>query len=440
LPHTFCNQTGANRSSPRVPPYNARLGATLVLSVTLQSNVAAIHPPEVLVLTPDGKDARTFTRLLSDNQIACRSVEDVAALTLAEINQASALLIAEEALTPASVEALRALLAMQPVWSDLPLLVLVSGGRQTAEDLRREHERLALPQATLQERPVRTETLLATVRFAVRARQRQFQIRGNLEQQRLAEQALRKSEKLAVAGRLAASIAHEINNPLESVTNLLYLIQTANSLEDAQRYCATAETELKRVSEIATQTLRFYRQQTQATVLDVTELAESVLTLYQGRLHANMVRVVRDYGTHTRLLCYAGELRQLISNLVSNALDAMRTGGTLTVRLRDAREPISARHREGPRRQGVSVVIGDTGTGIPHSVRNRIFEPFVTTKGETGTGLGLWVSGEILRKHEGTLRFYTSLRKPRSGTVFRIFLPQREHVEQTAPAEAAAAA
>jgi signal transduction histidine kinase len=307
-------------------------------------NIAILEPPAVLVLGPAGRATSLLTGILENDQIPWRRVEDVVTLTLAQANSTLALLTVEEVLTADAIGSLRGLLAMQPIWSDLPLLVLVRGGRETEQSLRRERERVAWPQATLVESPVRPNTLLAMVRFAVRARERQFQIRRNIEQQRLAEQALRKSEKLAVAGRLAASIAHEINNPLESVTNLLYLIQTANSLEDAKRYCGLAEGELRRVTEIATQTLRFYRQQTQAAVLDIAQLIESVLTLYQGRLHSNMVRVVRDYGAHIQLLCFAGELRQLVSNLVSNALDAMRRGGVLTVRLRDAREPLSAQH------------------------------------------------------------------------------------------------
>ena len=193
---------------------------------------------------------------------------------------------------------------------------------------------------------------------------------------------------------------------------------------------------MKRVSEITTQTLRFYRQQTQATKVDVTDLAESVLSLYQGRLHSNSVRVVRDYATNAQLLCFAGELRQVIANLVSNALDSMRDGGTLTVRLRDAVG--SAGHAPSAkiaglgqssqpgRAAGVRVVVADTGTGIAHEVRRKIFEPFVTTKGETGTGLGLWVSSEILRKHEGSLRFRTCLAPGRSGTIFSLFLPHRD--------------
>jgi signal transduction histidine kinase len=374
------------------------------------------------------EDARLVTDSLRSNQIPCQEIASLQELQPAKLAEVSALLIAEEVLTADKVRQLRAILDKQPPWSDLPLLVLVNGGSETVETQQHERDRLPLPQATLLERPIRIGTLLGNVRFAQRAREKQFLIKKSIEQRRLSDEALRKSERLAVTGRLAASIAHEINNPLESVTNLLYLIEHAESLAEAKRYCAMAETELRRVSEITTQTLKFYRQQSEATTLDVTDLTNSVLTLYQGRLHANMVRVVRDYGTHASLLCCAGELRQLIANLISNALDAMRDGGVLTVRLRDALEPRD--NAGGPPRRGVRLVIADTGSGIPENVRGKIFEPFITTKGETGTGLGLWVSAEILRKHEGSLRFRTSVRPEHSGTVFSIFLPYRDNLPQ----------
>jgi len=381
----------------------------------------------VLALAPTGKDAALLESALDNACIPCQIISSLAGLTREQLDSAGALLIAEEALTPAVVEELRELLADQPSWSDIPLLVLVGGGRETVESRQRERERMPLPHATLLERPIRVGTLLANVRFAQRAREKQFQMKKSLEQRRLAEDALRKSEKLAVAGRLAASIAHEINNPLESVTNLLYLIRHSSTLDDAQKYCGLAENELRRVSEIATQTLRFYRQQSEATRLDVTEIATSVLTLYQGRLHSHDVQVVCDFRTHASLLCYAGELRQLVANLVSNALDAMGKGGVLTLRLRNATCLAG--------RRGIRVTVADTGSGIPQTLRKQIFEPFVTTKGETGTGLGLWVSAEILRKHDGHLSYRSSTREGRSGTAFSIFLPFREAMPLPAAGE-----
>ena len=331
------------------------------------------------------------------------------------IESAGSLVISEDALNASVVEQLRNLLDSQPDWCDIPLLVLVAGGDETPETRSHERDRLPLKGATLIEHPLRSATLLGHLRFAHRARDRQFEMKKSMEQRQLAESALHRSEKLAVAGRLAASIAHEINNPLESVTNLLYLIRNSDSLADAKQFCDLAEKELRRVSEIATQTLRFYRQQSEATRLDVTQITDSVLSLYQGRLHSHQVRVICDYRTHASLLCYAGELRQLVANLVSNALDAMKHTGVLTLRLRDAR------NLEG--RRGVRLTVADTGSGIAPAIRRKIFEPFVTTKGATGTGLGLWVSAEILRKHEGQMTFRSSTRPGHSGTAFSIFLP-----------------
>ncbi len=233
-----------------------------------------------------------------------------------------------------------------------------------------------------------------------------------------AEEAMRRSEKLAAAGRLAASIAHEINNPLESVTNLLYLIREHPSLaDDAKTYTSMAEQELARVTEITQQTLRFYRQSTLATDVRLFEVLQSVLSLHHGRLQSLRIDVIRKMDESAILFAFTGELRQLFANLVSNALDAMPQGGRLSLRLRSG-------HRDN--NPGLWVTVADTGMGMPESVRRRIFEPFFTTKEATGTGLGLWVSEEILGKHHGTMRVRSReavAPGARSGTVFRIFFP-----------------
>lgn len=233
-----------------------------------------------------------------------------------------------------------------------------------------------------------------------------------------AEEAMRRSETLAAAGRLAASIAHEINNPLESVTNLLYLIRHHPSLEpEVCSYTDLAQQELARVAEITQQTLRFYRQSTSAVDVRLVEVMRSVLVLHQGRLQASKIEVLRKMDDAAVLFAYAGELRQLFANLVGNAIDAMPKGGRLYVRLHTGR-------REGVR--GIWVTVADTGSGMPEEVRRRIFEPFFTTKEATGTGLGLWVSDEILQKHRATMQVRSSEAKGDggpSGTVFRMFFP-----------------
>ncbi|WP_263419536.1 sensor histidine kinase [Terriglobus albidus] len=235
-----------------------------------------------------------------------------------------------------------------------------------------------------------------------------------------AEEALRKTEKLAAAGRLAASIAHEINNPLEAVTNLLYLLQTHPELDSAAReYVSTAQAELARVSEITQQTLRFYRQSTFPVQTQVGEVLDSVLALHQLRLGSARITVEREYGPAVALFGFSGELRQLFANLIGNAIDAMVGGGRLIVRARYG----TGRSLRGGWCEGVRVTVSDTGTGMSEETRRRLFEPFYTTKDATGTGLGLWVSDEIIRKHSGTVRV-KSRQGEQSGTTFAIFFPK----------------
>lgn len=257
-------------------------------------------------------------------------------------------------------------------------------------------------------------------------------------QRRNSEDALRKTEKLAAAGRLAASIAHEINNPLEAVTNLLYLIRLQNALPaETMQYVALAQHEVARVSEIAQQTLRFYRQSTLPIIANISELIDSVLTLHQGRVVSLQVEVERLYQPDVELFCFAGELRQLFANLIGNALDAMTPGpGRLVLSVRRSRS------WRDPAIEGVRISVFDTGCGMSDEVRSRIFEPFFTTKEATGTGLGLWVSAEVIRKHHGVVRIRSRAEEDGTanhtnsschGTGFMIFFPS-VRAEQT-PAE-----
>src|SRR5579859_794902 len=234
------------------------------------------------------------------------------------------------------------------------------------------------------------------------------------------EEALRKTEKLAATGRLAASIAHEINNPLEAITNLLYLLSNHAELPDpARSYVDMAEHEVRRISEITQQTLRFYRQSTLPARANLAELLDSVLSLHQGRLRNLGIAVERKYDAKTDLYCFAGELRQVFANLIGNAVDAMPAGGRLIIR---ARRSHDWRH---PDRAGVRFQVVDTGSGMLPEVRKHIFEPFFTTKEVTGTGLGLWVSSDIVAKHNGTIRVRSRSETQglRSGTIFEIFFP-----------------
>jgi len=236
-----------------------------------------------------------------------------------------------------------------------------------------------------------------------------------------AQAALMQSEKLAAVGRLSASIAHEINNPLEAVTNLLYLIDKSDDLpESARSFTKLAQQELARVTQIATQTLRFYRQTTAKNAVRVTDLLDSVIKLYQGRLTSAGVKVLRQYRGAEPLDCFDGELRQVLTNLIGNALDASRSGGEIIVREREATD-----WRTG--RKGVLITVADKGHGMSKETAARIFEPFFSTKGITGTGLGLWVSLEIIQKHKGRVRVRSSATPSRHGTVFAVFIPHSFH-------------
>ena len=237
---------------------------------------------------------------------------------------------------------------------------------------------------------------------------------------KLSEDALRKTEKLAATGRLAASIAHEINNPLEAITNLLFLLRNFCELEGpALNYVEMAETEARRISEITQQTLRFYRQSTLPARANMSELIDSVLTLYHGRLHSLGIEVQSRYDPNMDLFCFAGELRQVLANLVGNSVDAAGVGARLLVRARPSR------NWKNPSQTGIRFVVADTGLGMDPEVRERVFEAFFTTKETTGTGLGLWVSHEIILKHHGLVRVRSRTARPgkTSGTVFQLFIP-----------------
>ena len=370
----------------------------------------------VLVVAPTGRDAPLIAALLTREGIDC-TVCSTSEEALERVVGSGALVVAEEVFTPSNIAAWGRKISTQSSWSDYPLIVLTVAGAVDPNSQKKMRFREPLGNVVLLERPIRPETLVSTVQASLRSRRRQYLIRDYLAQRHKTEEALLRSEKLAVAGRLAASIAHEINNPLESVTNLLYLIGTCSRLEEAKIYAATATDELTRVSEIAIHTLKFFRQLSKPTSVYLTELVDSALVLYQARLISACVTVQKDFRACPPITAMAGELRQVIVNMVGNALDAMRGGGTLNIRIDHGRE-----YSNGSR-SGMRLTIADSGVGISPEIKRRLFEPFVSSKGETGTGLGLWVSSEIIRKHGGTIRFKSSSSLPSKGTVFSIFLP-----------------
>jgi signal transduction histidine kinase len=231
------------------------------------------------------------------------------------------------------------------------------------------------------------------------------------------ESSLRQSEKLAATGRLAATIAHEINNPLEAITNLIYLSRTDPEVpQRVQRLLETADMELGRVSQIAQQTLGFYRDTISPADIDLNELLQSVVELFARKMSTHKIDYTLDLEPDLCVHGLKGEIRQVFSNLIVNAIDASTTAtnaGTLRIR---------GRHLRG-QRTGVSVLISDQGSGIPQHVRHRVFSPFFTTKQSVGTGLGLWVTRGFVDKHGGSIRFRTCTDRP-SGTTFRILLPR----------------
>jgi PAS domain S-box-containing protein len=499
----------------------------------------------VRVIAPTGRDAELITKVLQQNGI---SAEESCVATLPDLHSADdppgPLLIAEEALHPAAIQQLSRILESQPSWSDLPVLILTGSGRETLRSSRLQSDREPLGSPVLLERPIRTATLVSSVQAAVRARERQYEVRdvvaelqteretleamldnlpvgvvlakasgeivrGNrrldevlrhpllkskditdhgewtafhrdgrrvqgaefplprameaghalpaeeylyergdgskgwislaaapilnvhgevtggvvsvsdIDQQKRSEAALIQNEKLAAVGRLAASISHEINNPLEAVTNLVYLARNDQRLPDeVKAFLDTAEQELSRVSQIVSHTLRFYRQSTRPRAITAKELLEPTLGLYHGRLHnAGIELDVRDR-SRRMVTCLEGEIRQVLNNLVGNAIDAMKTGGRLRIRTSDATSGKSAV-------EGIRISIADTGHGMDQVVLQQMFEAFYTTKGINGTGLGLWISRGIIEKHAGELRARSSNVPGRSGTVFTVFIPSQ---------------
>jgi len=229
-------------------------------------------------------------------------------------------------------------------------------------------------------------------------------------------EALIRSEKLALVGRLATAISHEINNPLEAVINLLYLINLNSTDEAVKAFSESAQQELARVSHIVTHTLRFNRQPHGAAREKVSHLLDSSAAIYTPRMKGMGVEIIRDYQDKEPVLCFGSEIRQVFANLIGNSFDALRPGGRLLLRTRERVNP-----RTGE--SGVLVSIADSGSGMDPATKKRLFEPFFTTKGEKGTGLGLWVSREILRKHRASLRVRSRRSVEKSGTAFSIWLP-----------------
>jgi signal transduction histidine kinase len=236
----------------------------------------------------------------------------------------------------------------------------------------------------------------------------------DISERKHGEQILQRQEQMAALGRLTSSIVHEINNPLEAVFNLIYLARESKTLDQARPYLQAAEEELTRASEITTQALQFHRQTSVAQMANVMDILQNVLVLLRGKLRRSEVEVKLDAGSAPALLCLPGELRQVFANLIGNAIDSMSRGGVLRIRVRSGTD-----WRTGD--PGVRVTIADTGSGMSKETRKRLYDAFYTTKGLSGSGLGMWVTANIVRKHQGSVH----VRSSPGGTAFTLMFPHR---------------
>ncbi len=216
--------------------------------------------------------------------------------------------------------------------------------------------------------------------------------------------ALRESQKWIAIGQMTAEIAHEINNPLEAIGNLLYLAQHEPGIPfTAAEYLREAEKQLQRVVQISKQTLSFSRESAEPVALQLTALMDEVVSMYSRRMAQKQLSVMREYDLHTEVLALPGEIRQVMSNLVANAIEACSNGGRLRLRIR------STTHSKIASEPGIRMSIGDNGSGITEAARAKLGQIFFTTKGHSGTGLGLWITNSIVASHGGTLRLLSSV-------------------------------
>ena len=240
----------------------------------------------------------------------------------------------------------------------------------------------------------------------------------DVTQRRQTEQTLRASDRLTQVGRLAATIAHEIRNPLDTVSNLLFLLRHESYPNpETKNYLDLASEELARITQITGQLLTFHREAQSPVQVDLAKVLDSVLTLYAPQITMTGITVTSRFDTLCPVRGFPGELRQVFANLVVNAIHSMPDGGKIFLHIYESSLA------SDPERKGVRVTVLDNGAGIPPGVRKNLFAPFYTTKGEGGTGLGLWVTRGIIEKHEGTIHFISTVRPGRSGTAFSVFLP-----------------
>jgi PAS domain S-box-containing protein len=251
----------------------------------------------------------------------------------------------------------------------------------------------------------------------------------DITERKVSTDALMRAEKLAAAGRLAASVAHEVNNPLEGLTNLVYIAHSSDDLFEIRQLLTQAQQELGRIAHITRQSLGFYREVTAKTCYNPASIVRDAAEFYRMRAASQGVSLDIACDANIEIVGVAGEIRQVISNLLANSLDASTAGAKIRVRARSSVDP------RDPRHTGIRISIADSGSGISPKHLPTIFEPFFTTKKDTGTGLGLWVSRQLIEKNGGTLRVRSCVGGARSGTTFSVFLPSAElHPEQAGEA------
>ncbi len=238
-----------------------------------------------------------------------------------------------------------------------------------------------------------------------------FEINRDLTEEKRRQENSRNAERLATLGRLAATVAHEINNPLDVLNNIFYLLKQQPLSDTARELIQQGEAEVNCIADITNATLRYSRSSAQPTSITLRDVLDNVLVMHSGRIRTRNVQLDKRYRTDGNITARAGELRQVFANLIGNALDALPNGGKLRVSLT-------------PGDDGFFVGIADHGTGIPPAVRDKIFEPFFSTKGASGTGLGLWIARDIVRGHGGDIRVRSYTQPGRSGTVFLVWIPR----------------
>lgn len=368
------------------------------------------HPIDRTVLAAT---VRSLLRMRNAEQLATRSAEEWAstfdALSegLAILDESNCLIrwnssfqsIFEEQITPASGKNLTNLLAS--------LGVTRNKNEKSTTEISIDSRSMELTIGPIASRGSKNELIMIVT---------------DITDRKLAEYAARMTEQLAATGKLANAIAHEINNPLEALTNLIFLARSSSAAGPVQEILERADGELNRIARITKQTLAFHRDTQHPVEVDLCQLLAEVISLYEKTSSARGVRLVIDTKPVPPIVGHPGQLSQVFANLVRNATEASPSESTVHVRARRI-------HRGG--RAEVRVTIHDQGNGIPLPVRQRIFDPFFTTKGLKGSGLGLWVSKSLIAKHNGAIRFRSSDREGQSGTTFAVFLPiAREHAVQ----------